>query len=40
MTDYLGIVSTINKECKILFAETFRLVPYKGYHNVFLFRAC
>lgn len=38
MTDYLGIVSTINKECKILFAETFRLVPYKGYHNVFLFR--
>jgi|SRR5690606_19406880 len=38
MSDFLGIVETINKECKILFVEPFKLVPYKGHHNIFLFK--
>lgn len=38
MSDYLDIVGTINKECRILFVEPFRLVPFKGHHNIFLFR--
>lgn len=38
MSDYLGIIETINKECWILFMEPFKLIPSKGHHNVFLFR--
>ena len=38
MSDYLGIVDKINKECKILFIESFKLIPFKGHHNIFLFR--
>lgn len=38
MSDYLGIVDKINKECKILFIESFKIIPFKGHHNIFLFR--
>lgn len=38
MSDYLGIVDKINKECKILFIDSFKLIPFKGHHNIFLFR--
>lgn len=38
MSDFLGIVEIINKECKVLFVEPFRLVPYTGHHNVIWFR--
>ena len=38
MSDYLGIVDKINKECKILFIERFKLIPFKGHHNIFLFK--
>lgn len=38
MTDFLGIVDKLNKECKILFVEKFKLIPYTGHHNIFVFR--
>lgn len=38
MSDFLGIVEKINKECKILFVENFKLVSYKGHHNIFVYK--
>lgn len=38
MSDYLGIVDKINKECKILFIDSFKLMPFKSHHNIFSFR--
>ena len=34
----LGIINRINSECKILFVESFKLIPFKGHYNIFLFR--
>jgi len=38
MSDFLGIVEKINKECKILFVENFKLVPSKGHHDIYIYR--
>ncbi len=38
MSDFLGIVAQINKECNILFAKNFKLAPYKNYHNIIIYR--
>ncbi|ULB35442.1 hypothetical protein [Proteiniphilum propionicum] len=38
MSDYLGIIKEINKECKVLFLENFKLVPEKGHHNIFVYK--
>ena len=38
MNDFLGIVEKINKECKILFVENFKIVPSKGHHNIYIYR--
>lgn len=38
MSDSLGIVERINKECRILFVENFKLIPYKGHYNINIFR--
>ena len=38
MSDFLGIVSDINKECKVLFVENFKLVPAKGHFNISVFK--
>ena len=38
MTDFLGIVERVNKECKVLFIENFKLIPFTGHHNIFVFR--
>lgn len=38
MSDFLGIVEKINKECKILFVDNFKLVPHKGHHNIFVYK--
>ncbi|MDD2284073.1 MAG: hypothetical protein PHQ11_01540 [Paludibacter sp.] len=38
MSDFLGIVTDINKECKVLFVENFKLVPAKGHFNISVFK--
>lgn len=38
MSDFLGIIEKINKECKILFVENFKLTPTKGHHNIYVYR--
>ena len=38
MSDYLGIIERINKDCKILFLENFKLIPSSGHHNIYVFR--
>jgi hypothetical protein len=38
MSDFLGIVEKINKECKVLFVENFRLIPSEGYYNVCIYK--
>lgn len=38
MNDYLGIVERINKECKVLFVENFKLIPAIGHHNIYIYR--
>lgn len=38
MSDFLGIVEKINKECKILFVSNFKLIPSKGHHNIFVYK--
>ncbi len=38
MSDFLGIVSDINKECKVLFVENFKLIPAKGHFNISVFK--
>lgn len=38
MSDFLGIVKGINKECKVLFVENFKLVPAKGHFNISVFK--
>ncbi|PUV23137.1 hypothetical protein [Sphingobacterium athyrii] len=38
MSDFLGIVEAINKECKVLFIENFKLLPSKGHHNIYVYR--
>jgi hypothetical protein len=38
MIDFLGIVEKINKECKMLFIENFKLIPSKGHYNIFVYR--
>ena len=38
MTDFLGIVEKVNAECKILFVENFKIVPFTGHHNIFVYR--
>ena len=38
MVDFLGIVEKINKECQALFVENFKIVPFTGHHNIFVFR--
>lgn len=38
MSDFLGIIEKINKECKILFFEPFRLISLSGHHNIYLYR--
>jgi len=34
MNDFLGIIEKINKECKVLFVENFKLIPSNGHHNI------
>lgn len=38
MSDFLGIVEKINKECKVLFVENFKLIPSIGHHDIYLYR--
>ena len=38
MSDYLGIIEKINKECKFLFLENFKLNPTIGHHNIYVFK--
>lgn len=38
MSDYLGIIDKINKECKVLFLENFKLTPSTGHHNIYIFK--
>ena len=38
MNDFLGIVERINKECKVLFIENFKLIPLNGHHNIYIYR--
>ncbi|MCB0649255.1 MAG: hypothetical protein KDC52_15025 [Ignavibacteriae bacterium] len=38
MIDYLGIVGIINRECKVLFVEPFKLVQNIGHNNIYLYR--
>jgi len=38
MSDYLGIVESINNECKVLFVESFKLIPSNGHHNISVYR--
>lgn len=38
MSDFLGIVEKINKECQLLFVERFRLNHISGHHNIYLYR--
>lgn len=38
MNDYLGIVEKINKDCKSLFVENFKLIPSSGHHNIYVFK--
>ncbi len=38
MSDYLGIIEKVNNDCKNLFTESFKLVPFTGHHNISVFR--
>jgi len=38
MSDFLGIVDKINKDCKTLFVENFKLIPSRGHHNIYIYR--
>ena len=38
MSDFLGIVEKLNKECRILFVENFKLIPISGHYNIYLYR--
>lgn len=38
MIDHLGIIEKLNKECKFLFLENFKLIPTTGHHNIYVFK--
>lgn len=38
MSDFLGIIEKINKECKVLFVENFKLIPSNGHQNISVYR--
>ena len=38
MSDFLEFIEKINKECKVLFVENFKLIPSNGHHNISVYR--
>lgn len=38
MSDFLEIINRVNRQCKKLFVENFKLSPSKGHHNIYIYR--